>query len=111
MLYPQDKSNDSAFLYIQKEGTEFSLRSGYDNEFKNYTEIEDGTVEAVGFVRCWEPAEKEVSCSAAMCVGFRGIGCVGMCEDHVGGVITNFGIGMGVEIVKEMLGMFDCLCG
>jgi hypothetical protein len=27
------------------------------------------------------------------------------------GIITNFGIGVGVEIVEEMLGMFDCLCG
>ena len=47
-----------------------------------------------------------------LCVGFGEIGCVGMCiEDHVGGVITNCGIGISVEIVKEMLGMFDCLCG
>ena len=51
-------------------------------------------------------------CRVTVCVGFREIGCVGMCiDDHVGGVITNFGIGLGVEIVEEMLGMFDCLCG
>ena len=51
-----------------------------------------------------------MACCATASVGFGGIGCVGMCvEDHVGGVITSFGIRMGVEIVKEMLGMFDCL--
>ena len=32
-----DKSNEFAFLYIQKEDTEFSLSSRCSNKFENYT--------------------------------------------------------------------------
>ena len=53
-----------------------------------------------------------MSCCTSSCIGFGEIGYVGMCsEDHVIGVIINCGIRMGVDIVEEMLSMFDCLCG
>lgn len=50
-------------------------------------------------------------CSTAS-IGFGAIGCIGMCVKYlVRGVTSNFGIGVSVEIIKKMFGVFDCLFG
>ena len=98
----QGESHDFCFDGVEEEGAEFGLGRGRGDAFENGAICEDCTVEADGAAVLGEGAEEEVAARAAARLWGREVGGVAVdVEHHVGGVVTDFGVGVAGHVVEE----------
>jgi hypothetical protein len=90
------------------DSASFGLGSGRNNVFDSLAEDVDGTIDTVTL----EPTEVIVDSRSTACLRLDEVGGIGPdFENHIAGVVADDGIGVGVEVVHEHVGLGNCAGG